>query len=142
MVIDMLNRRKRARRRRAALEMLECRRVLAASVGWDGPGLGSAELTYYIGNSPDSLSQAETDAAIESALDAWAAVVDITFTEVSTPGLQDSLDITFTNIDGTAGTLAQAYFPDDINPGSDRRRHSVRYCGRLGSWQQPWQPSL
>ncbi|QDS96043.1 Matrixin [Roseimaritima multifibrata] len=104
------------KRRRLAAEPLEARRVLAASLGWDGPGLGSTELTYYIGNSPDSLSQAEATAAIETALAAWSSVADITFTPTSQAGLQDSIDISFTNIDGVGGTLAQAYFPDDINP--------------------------
>ncbi|MCC9599528.1 matrixin family metalloprotease [Stieleria sp. JC731] len=102
--------------RRLKLENLERRRVLAASLGWDGPGLGSAELSYYIANSPDSLTQEETDAAIKTALDAWADVAEITFTQVDTPGLLDSIDISFVSIDGTAGTLAQAYFPDDVNP--------------------------
>jgi hypothetical protein len=103
-------------RRRLVAEPLEARRVLAASVGWDGPGLGSAELTYTIRNAPSSLSQTEVNAAIETAFNAWASVADITFTEVSQTGLRDSIDISFTNIDGVGGTLAQAYFPDDVNP--------------------------
>jgi Ca2+-binding EF-hand superfamily protein len=102
-------------RRRLIAEPLEARRVLAASFGWDGPGLGSAELTYTIGNAPSSLSQSEVDAAIETAFNAWANVADISFTEVSQTGLRDSIDISFTNIDGRGGTLAQAYFPDDVN---------------------------
>ncbi len=104
------------KRRRLALEPLETRRMLAASLGWDGPGLGKAELTYYIANSPSSLSQAETDAAIETALSAWSSAADIIFTKVSQPGLRDSIDISFANIDGPGRTLAQAYFPDDVNP--------------------------
>ncbi|EMI44297.1 Peptidase M10A and M12B, matrixin and adamalysin domain protein [Rhodopirellula sp. SWK7] len=98
------------------VQPLEARRVLAASLGWDGPGQGSAELTYYIANSPDSLSQEETNAAIETALAAWSSAADITFTSTNQSGLRDSIDITFTNIDGVGGTLAQAYFPDDVNP--------------------------
>lgn len=109
-------RKKRTNRRRLGMQALEFRRVLAASFGWDGPGQGSAELTYYIANSPDSLTQSETNAAIETALDAWAEVADITFTQVDTPRLRDSIDISFVGIDGVAGTLAQAYFPDDVNP--------------------------
>ncbi|MEZ6087001.1 MAG: matrixin family metalloprotease [Pirellulaceae bacterium] len=97
-------------------ETLESRRVLAASVGWDGPGLGSAELTYNITGTASSLTQAETTAAIETALAAWSSVADITFSPTSQRGLRDSIDISFTNIDGRGGTLAQAYFPDDINP--------------------------
>lgn len=103
-------------RRRLMAEPLEARRVLAASFGWDGPGLGGAELTYTISNAPSSLSQVQVDAAIETALDAWSSVVDVTFTKVNQTGLSDSIDISFANIDGGGGTLAQAYFPDDVNP--------------------------
>ncbi|QDT12612.1 matrixin family metalloprotease [Planctomycetes bacterium K23_9] len=106
----------RTKRRKLAAEPLEHRRVLAASLGWDGPGLGSAELTYHVANSPSSLSQAETNAAIETALAAWSSAADITFTPTNQSGLRDSIDISFTNIDGIGGTLAQAYFPDDVNP--------------------------
>nr|WP_315860688.1 matrixin family metalloprotease [Rhodopirellula sp. SM50] len=102
--------------RRLSIQPLETRRVLAASFGWDGVGRGSAELTYTINGSPSSLSQAETTAAIETALDVWSSVADITFTPTDEIGLRDSIDISFVNIDGTAGTLAQAYFPDDVNP--------------------------
>ncbi|MFG0267630.1 MAG: matrixin family metalloprotease [Rhodopirellula sp. JB055] len=110
----MIQRKKRTRR--LAIQSLETRRVLAASLGWDGPGLGSAALTYTITGSPDSLTQEETNAAIETALDAWASVADIEFTQVDQVGLNDSIDITFDNLDGQGGTLAQAYFPDDVNP--------------------------
>ncbi|QDV44651.1 Matrixin [Stieleria neptunia] len=108
--------RRQQRKRRLSLQPLETRRVLAASLGWDGAGLGSAELTYTINGSPSSLSQAETTAAIETALDVWSSAADITFTPTDEVGLRDSIDISFVNIDGTAGTLAQAYFPDDVNP--------------------------
>lgn len=108
--------RHQARRRRLSVQPLEARRVLAASLGWDGPGLGSADLTYHVANSPDSLSQAETNAAIETALAAWSNAADVSFTPTNQSGLRDSIDISFTNIDGVGGTLAQAYFPDDVNP--------------------------
>lgn len=97
------------------VEQLEARQCLS-SVGWDGPGQGSAELTYYIGDAPDSLSQSAVEQAIEDALAAWSDVVDVTFTETSVPNLRDSIDFEFLPIDGRNGTLAQAYFPDDVNP--------------------------
>lgn len=103
-------------RRKLSMESLENRRVLAASLGWDGPGQGGAELTYYIGRAPNSLDQASVNSAIETALDAWSDVVDIKFTPTNQSGLRDSLDFTFQHIDGAGGTLAQAYFPDDVNP--------------------------
>ncbi|TWT68503.1 Matrixin [Crateriforma conspicua] len=106
----------KTRRRRLMAESLESRRLLAASMGWDGPGQGSAELSYYIEGVAPGLSAAETVQALETALDAWASVVDVTFTPTSTAGLRDSIDISFAAIDGNGGTLAQAYFPDDVNP--------------------------
>lgn len=103
-------------RRMLTFQPLEDRRVLAASVGWDGPGPGSAALTYNIANSPSSLSQAETNEAIQTALSVWSSVADITFTPTDQLGLSNSIDFSFTRLDGPGGTLAQAYFPDDINP--------------------------
>lgn len=104
------------RRRVLLAESLEDRRVLTASLGWDGPGLGSANLNYHIGETPSYLSESEVEAALQTALNAWSDVADITFTQTNRPGLRDSLDFSFINIDGRGGTLAQAYFPDDVNP--------------------------
>lgn len=104
------------RKRSLRLEPLEHRLCMAASVGWDGLGQGSVELTYYIENAPAGLGQGEVEAALESALDAWADVADITFTETHLPHQRDSIDFQFTSIDGSGGTLAQAYLPDDVNP--------------------------
>lgn len=96
-------------------ESLESRQLLA-SVGWDGPGQGSAELTYYIGQAPAGMSQAQFESTIEQALKVWSDVVDVKFTQTNQAGLSDSLDFTSRPIDGQGGTLARAYFPDDVNP--------------------------
>jgi hypothetical protein len=107
---------KRSRRGLRCGEALENRELLAVdSVGWDGPGRGSAELTYYIADTPSSLTAAQVETALETALQAWSAVADITFTRTNTPGLRDSIDFDFRRLDGAGGTLAQAYFPDDVN---------------------------
>ena len=98
-------------------ETLDERRCMAvASAGWDGAGKGSADLTYYIANAPAGLSKADVTTAIKTALDAWSKVASVHFTESRTPGLAKQLDISFGNIDGSGGTLAQAYFPADVNP--------------------------
>jgi hypothetical protein len=99
-----------------SFQPLEPRLALAASVGWDGPGLGSAQLTYNIANTPNGLTRAETTAAIEKALSVWSSVAAIKFTPTTQRGLTDSLDISFGRIDGSGRVLAQAYFPDDVNP--------------------------
>ena len=90
--------------------------MAVASAGWDGAGKGSADLTYYIANAPAGLSKADVTTAIKTALDAWSKVASVHFTESRTPGLAKQLDISFGNIDGSGGTLAQAYFPADVNP--------------------------
>lgn len=97
-------------------ECLESRRLLTASMGWDGPGLGNATLTYNIAGSANGLTQAETNAVIEKAFDIWSEVADINFVPTSQRGLNRSMDISFGSIDGPGGTLAQAYYPDDVNP--------------------------
>jgi len=87
------------------------------SQGWDGPGLGSASVTYYIHTVPAafSLSSADVDAALKDAFTAWSAVLDISFARTAVPGLVDSIDIEFIDIDGNGDILAQAFFPDDVN---------------------------
>ena len=114
--IQMAKRNKPRKRttNRFGFERLEPKRCLA-SVGWDGAGQGGAELTYYLGDAPAQVGQATFEAVIERALEVWSDVAKITFTETATPGQTDSLDITFANLDGANGVLAQAYFPDDVN---------------------------
>lgn len=108
------NRRQNRRKPRHGFEQLEPRRLLA-SVGWDGVGQGAVELNYYLGEAPVQIGQATFESVIEQALEAWSDVADITFTETTTPGQVDSLDIAFASLDGSGGVLAQAYFPDDVN---------------------------
>ncbi|PQO47334.1 matrixin family metalloprotease [Blastopirellula marina] len=98
-------------------ESLEMRLCLS-SVGWDGAGEGSATLTYYVGQVPEafSLTQTEVEDAVAAALKAWSDVIDVTFVQTTIANLRDSIDIEFDDIDGSGGTLARAYFPDDVNP--------------------------
>ncbi len=104
-------------KRQLRLESLERRLCLAASVGWDGPGLGSAALSYYVAPVPAvmDLSQQEVESGLETALGVWASVANITFSESVSPKQPNSIDFTFISIDGSGDTLAQAYYPDDVN---------------------------
>ncbi|NQT14079.1 MAG: matrixin family metalloprotease [Planctomycetes bacterium] len=105
-------------KRSLRLEPLENRFCMSLSAGWDGPGLGEASLTYCIGDLPADweLSQADIADVLETSLDAWADVAAVDFTETELPNQQDSIDFEFGPIDGADGTLAQAYYPDDVVP--------------------------
>ena len=112
-----MKQRRKVDRRALSVEGLEERRVLAASVGWDGPGAGNAQLSYFIGQAPSGISQSTFETAIETALKSWSDVAAIKFVQTTQPGLNNSLDFTSVRIDGSGGTLAQAYFPADVNRG-------------------------
>lgn len=68
---------------------------LTVDEGWDGPGLGSADLTYYFGPLTSDLPADAVRSTLVSAMDVWAAVADITFTETATSGLANSIDFAF-----------------------------------------------
>lgn len=103
--------------RRLRHESLEDRRCLSAeSVGWDGPGLGGATLSYHLVNVPGYLDEATVDQALNTAMSAWSDVIDVNFVKTDRAGQANSIDVSFAPIDGSGGTLAQAYLPDDVNP--------------------------
>lgn len=95
------------------------------SSGWDGPGLGGASLTYYFGAMTSDLPTATVKATLVEALGVWAAAADLTFTETSTPGLDDSIDFLFATGDHgdgapfDSGVLAHAYYPSSSVIGGD-----------------------
>lgn len=89
--------------------------MLAASVGWDGPGKCAAALTYNIGSIPSNLDATLVRNTLKAALKVWSDVAKISFVETATASLTNSIDISFRNIDRSGGTLAQAYLPSDVN---------------------------
>lgn len=84
--------------------------------GWDGPGRGRANLTWYFKNFTSFRAQAEQKISFQATLDKWAAVAALTFTEAAAPDQQQSFDVDFNIIDGPFGILAFAYFPSPPNP--------------------------
>ncbi|MCK4963217.1 MAG: matrixin family metalloprotease, partial [Anaerolineales bacterium] len=85
--------------------------------GWDGPGLGSADLTYYIENgTPDVVGE---EAEVERGLNVWSLYAEITWTEAASSGLSRSIDIKWAvgdhgdgyPFDGPGGVLAHAFYP-------------------------------
>jgi hypothetical protein len=95
----------------------------AMSAGWDGNGLGSASLKYYFGRLTYDLDSAATKAQIVRALNTWAAMVAITWTQTSLPNQAKSVDISWISsgeagypFDGSGGSLARSWYPSPPNP--------------------------
>ena len=107
-------------RRVGRVESLEDRRLLAgdsgmaASVGWDGPGLGSAEIGYHIAGELSDVSDQRIRDVVASVMRAFESIVDIQFVPRDSANLPRSIDIEFAAIDGRGGALVQTYRPDDV----------------------------
>jgi hypothetical protein len=83
--------------------------------GWDGPGLGSAELSFYLGLPTPDLPLALQHAALIAALDVWGSTAALTFTETFSAGQPRSLDFNFQTGGFSPGILAFAFFPAPPN---------------------------
>ncbi len=83
--------------------------------GWDGPGLGSADLTFYFGPPTPDLTLGEQRATLSAALDVWASVAAVSFTETALAALPRSIDMTFRVGGFDPGVLAFAFFPAPPN---------------------------
>jgi hypothetical protein len=89
---------------------------MTLSNGWDGPGLGSANLGFYFVNYTPDLTQATQRTYIINQLAKWSAVAQVDFTEVGSAGQNQSIDIDFFSQDGPGGVLGFTYYPAPPNP--------------------------
>jgi len=98
--------------------------ICTACVGWDGPGQGSASLTYYFGplTQDNGLTDNDVKAVVVAALNAWSQVAAVTWSETTSPNLSRSVDIGWST--GTygpwgapfpSGALAVSYYPTPNN---------------------------
>lgn len=90
--------------------------------GWDGPGLGSATVTYHLAAPTLDLPLLTQKSTLASALGVWSSVAALTFIETSLPALTQSIDFLFTLGDHGDGfpfgvfELAHTFFPSPPNP--------------------------
>lgn len=87
--------------------------------GWDGPGLGSADLKYFFVNGTADVPGTNEYPQVQRALAEWARYVDVKFAQTSWAGQTRTIDIRWatgdhgdgTPFDGLAGILAHAFYP-------------------------------
>ncbi len=92
--------------------------------GWDGPGLGSATLSYAFVNMTSQLSPDEVTNAIVSAFGVWSQAVQVNFQASTNPLGDETIAILFATGAhgdpypfGPAGTiLAHTFYPAPPNP--------------------------
>jgi hypothetical protein len=89
----------------------------ANSVGWDGSGLGCANVTYHFGplTNNNGLTDSQVKAEVVRAMQAWSQVACVHFTETSTVNLSNSIDIEWDNGPGgfpfPNNVISLGYYP-------------------------------
>ncbi|MGA2327094.1 MAG: matrixin family metalloprotease [Bryobacteraceae bacterium] len=94
--------------------------------GWDGPGLGSAQLGYFFGVLASALPRAAVQTEILRAWAEWSKYVQVTFSPVSTANQARTIALLFAlgehgdgnPFDGPGGVLAHTFYPAPPNPES------------------------
>lgn len=92
--------------------------------GWDGPGLGSADLNYAFVRVTEKQPADAVESEIVRALSQWAQYAQLTFTQTSDSTAPRTLAVLFASyahgdgypFDGPGGVLAHTFYPVPTNP--------------------------
>ncbi|HEX4595237.1 MAG TPA: matrixin family metalloprotease [Bryobacteraceae bacterium] len=92
--------------------------------GWDGPGLGSADLKYAWVHLTEKLPGDAAEAEIVRAFNEWAKYAKLTFSPSSNATGNQTIAVLFASgdhgdgypFDGPGGVLAHTFYPVPINP--------------------------
>lgn len=98
--------------------------VAKASEGWDGPGLGSAALTYSWGAMTGQLPVTAAQTEIVRAFGEWAKSVRVSFAQTTNNSAARNINVLFGRrdhgdpyaFDGPGGVLAHTFYPSAPNP--------------------------
>jgi hypothetical protein len=98
--------------------------VALVGEGWDGPGLGGADLKYAWVHLTEKLVGNAAEAEIVRAFNEWAKYAKLTFSPTSNATGNQTLAVLFASgdhgdgypFDGPGGVLAHTFYPFPINP--------------------------
>jgi len=92
--------------------------------GWDGPGLGSANLNYAFVYVTAQQPADSVESEIERAYAEWAKYVQVSFTQTDDPNGAQTLAVLFASgahgdgypFTGSSGVIAHTFYPYPLNP--------------------------
>lgn len=92
--------------------------------GWDGPGLGSATLSYVFSKITSKLDSSAAQAEVLRAMEEWSKAVKVAWQPGSSAAAPQTLNIFFATgehgdgyaFDGIGGVLAHTFYPSPPNP--------------------------